>query len=415
MSFFATKNQKTFGSLARAWRNLRDSEAKVFCFFFSKKKTFLLASISVCAAAPAAAETVSIDLHSKYGVTLQGIAQAIADAKTRFGAHPGDTVVIRFPAGRFDFSQQLPANARGSIDVSGVEPGANGRLIFQGQGSDATTLVFHDEKSELFGLDVYRISFIGFHMTVDRNTVTQGHVVSVGDHAVVVDIAPGFPSPQDVYDPLFQETHHGTGRAIKRYIDSRTDPHIDESPVNVQYGWDSPEQVAGNRWKLKIVTGRQAPPYKPGDLVCIKSKKGGQAYGFNRGSDITFQDIKWTLVTRGIFRGGIDKVRILNARAERGPPINGQTPCLASAAGGPQIGFPSDPPTRDNVIDHYTADGTGDNSLGFFNASAVVRDTVIKDAFNPGIVLYKSPDVRFENVQMLRTDVARQEHFKGHD
>jgi len=42
MFFFEKKNQKTFAFWAHARRPLRDSDIKVFCFFFSKKKTFLV-------------------------------------------------------------------------------------------------------------------------------------------------------------------------------------------------------------------------------------------------------------------------------------------------------------------------------------------------------------------------------------
>jgi hypothetical protein len=38
--FFEKKNQKTFATLAYAAGGGRDSDPKVFCFFFSKKKTF---------------------------------------------------------------------------------------------------------------------------------------------------------------------------------------------------------------------------------------------------------------------------------------------------------------------------------------------------------------------------------------
>ncbi len=47
MFFFAKKNQKTFVSLARAGSEVRDSEASVFCFFFSKKKALSFFGIAV--------------------------------------------------------------------------------------------------------------------------------------------------------------------------------------------------------------------------------------------------------------------------------------------------------------------------------------------------------------------------------
>jgi len=40
MFFFEKKNQKTFASLSRTYHQHAPEEEKVFCFFFSKKKTF---------------------------------------------------------------------------------------------------------------------------------------------------------------------------------------------------------------------------------------------------------------------------------------------------------------------------------------------------------------------------------------
>ncbi len=39
--FFEKKKQKTFISRTQSGHRVRDSETKVFCFFFSKKKFFL--------------------------------------------------------------------------------------------------------------------------------------------------------------------------------------------------------------------------------------------------------------------------------------------------------------------------------------------------------------------------------------
>jgi len=41
--FFEKKNQKTFGIMDVPWCTARLIKIKVFCFFFSKKKSFLLA------------------------------------------------------------------------------------------------------------------------------------------------------------------------------------------------------------------------------------------------------------------------------------------------------------------------------------------------------------------------------------
>ncbi len=42
MFFFGKNKPKTSVSCARAGAEERDSEIKVFCFFFAKKKSFLL-------------------------------------------------------------------------------------------------------------------------------------------------------------------------------------------------------------------------------------------------------------------------------------------------------------------------------------------------------------------------------------
>jgi len=41
MFFFEKKNQKTFAHWRTSAGEARDSRPKVFCFFFSKKKSFL--------------------------------------------------------------------------------------------------------------------------------------------------------------------------------------------------------------------------------------------------------------------------------------------------------------------------------------------------------------------------------------
>lgn len=378
----------------------------------SFKALMSAAVLSLMLGATANAAAVRIDVKTQYGISLDGIAKAVIDAKRHFATNADDVVILEFPAGTFDFSQQHGPNARAAIDVSNVQPGPQGRLLFQGQGPSNTTFVFNNDVMEIFGRNVYRVSFIGLHLTVKQNTVSQGHVVSVAPGAVVLEIQDGFPSPLDIYDPQFQATHFGTGRAIRRYTDSKTDPQLDQSPGNVQLPWTSAQQISGRRWQLALARSGQIAPYSPGDLICIKSKKGGQAYAFNGGSDVTFKDVKWTLVTRGIFRGGFDKVQILDSSIERGPPINGQTPCLASAAGGPQIGFPTDPPTTNDLVSHFTAEASGDNSVAFFNATGTLRDSRIADSFTPGILLYKSPSIQLENDQVIRTTVMKTDSLK---
>ena len=87
----------------------------------------------------------------------------------------------------------------------------------------------------------------------------------------------------------------------------------------------------------------------------MKSKsEESSAYRFLGGNDLTFDDVLWTRATRGVFRSGTNNVHILNSAIRRDPPIFGQSPCLSSAAGGPQFGQPRDPETTGNLVENFT-------------------------------------------------------------
>jgi len=142
--------------------------------------------------------------------------------------------------------------------------------------------------------------------------------------------------------------------------------------------------------------------------VSFKSKHGGQAYWLHGGSDILFKDVTWTHKTRGVFRGGFDNIRFVNCVTDRAAPIHGQTPCLASPGGGPQIGQPHDPKTRGNLVDGCRFIASGDDAVAFFNAEGTIRNCLITDAFARGILLFHSPDTVLENNTVLRCPVEKQ-------
>jgi hypothetical protein len=339
------------------------------------------------------AGVTTVDIKSMYGTSRAGIERAIGEAKSHFHQNPDDTVIFELPAGTVDLSQD--SQGRATIDVSEVRPGPQGRLIFKGAGKDKTTLVFGQNIS-IYGRDVYRVSFVGFHMTRKQYTVSQGHVVSVEPGAVVLDIQDGFPSPADIFDPLLHQ-----GRYLRRYTDSTTHPTIIETN-NVQIAWSSAQQIAGRRWRINLTHEDQIASYPVGSLIGIKSKHGGDACWFLGGSDIVFDDVMWTQKTRCTFRG-ISDVKILNSVATRSPPINNQTPCLASAEGGPQIlGDLAKPPVTGTVVDHFYADATGDDSIAFLNATGVIRNSHLADSFARCILLYDSPTVELQNNELAR-------------
>ena len=151
----------------------------------------------------AEAETLRWNVGTKYGVTAGGIRQAENAAKKHFGEAPNDVVILDFDKGSFPLTDDGPS--KGTIDLSGIKPGPEGRLVFQGQGIDTTVLVFADNKHALYGRDVNRVTFADMHMTRKNYTVSQGVVVESAPGKVVLDIDPGFPTPEAIFNPLSKE------------------------------------------------------------------------------------------------------------------------------------------------------------------------------------------------------------------
>jgi hypothetical protein len=360
-----------------------------------------LAWLGLLACLPARAATVEVDVAARYGgVSLGAIGRAISDARQRFSTGPDDTVILRLPAGEFALA---PEGETDSIDVSRIQPGPGGRLILQGAGSGKTTLVFNTHRDEIFGRNTNHVAFVGLHFTIGRMTVSQGLVEQASADSVVLRIDDGFPTPADLTSAALAR-----GRYLRRCPGSGEAPHIDDAADDVQVPWLSAEPVAGTRWRLHIRPGRGRAPFRVGDRLAIKSKNdNGNAYRFIGGSDVTFDDVAWTRVTRGVFRGGMSDVKILNSSILRDPPVHGRVPCLASAAGGPQIGQPRDAPTSGDIVRNFTAAGTGDDALAFFNASGSVSNVTIADSFARGILLYRSPGVTLSNVHVQQAPVLR--------
>jgi hypothetical protein len=324
-------------------------------------------------------------------MTQTGLAKAIADARAHFANAPDDQIVLGLPVGTFDLTSDI--SGRGTIDVSNVRPGNGGRLILRGAGADKTVLIFSEDIPSIYGRDVSHVSFEGFHMTRKDYTVSQGHVVEVAPGIVTLDIQDGFPTPADIFDP-----NRNQGRYLRQCTDS-ANPQIVETD-NRQLPWETATHVSGQRWKMNL-TFPDIAPYPVGSLVAIKSKHGGDACWLARGSDIVFNGITWTKNTRCALRG-ISNVQILNSTIKKPAAINGQMACLASSEGGPQIlGNRGEPPVTGNIVDNFQADGTGDDSIAFLNATGVVRNSRLSGSFARCILLYNSPTVELQNNQLV--------------
>jgi len=84
----------------------------------------------------AKAETLRWNVRAKYGVSAKGIQKAVSEAKIHFDNASNDVVILEFEKGSFWLEDSGPS--KGTIDLSGIKPGPNGRLIFQGKGMDRT-------------------------------------------------------------------------------------------------------------------------------------------------------------------------------------------------------------------------------------------------------------------------------------
>jgi hypothetical protein len=352
----------------------------------------------------AQAETVTWNVQTKYGISASGIRKAVRDAKEHFAKTPDDVVVLEFDAGSIYLEDK--SSAKGTIDLSGIKPGPNGRLVLRGKGIDKTTLVFSDNKDAIWGRNVYRVTMSDLHMTRKDYTVSQGLVVESVAGKVVLDIQAGFPTPADIFNPESDQ-----GRYLRRYTNSRTDPQMIQEN-NDQIPWVRARLVEGRRWEIELKNRKVVANYSKGDLIGIKSKHGGQACWFMGGSDIVFDSVKWTQKTRGVFRAGFDKIQFLNCITDRSPPIHGQTPCLASPEGGPQIGQPDDPPITGNLVKNCTFIASGDDAVAFFNASGEISGCFSSDAFCRGILAANSPDAVLTNNTVVRCPVQQSKNYR---
>jgi parallel beta-helix repeat protein len=379
-------------------------------------RTAFLIRISFLGAAlaflPGSAAVLTWNLKTQYGgITQPNLARAIGDAKAHFLKSPNDTIVIEFDAGTYPLAAPTN-NDKGIFEISGVKPGPEGRLVFRGAGMDKTTLVFSPAVDEIHGHEIYRVSFFGLHLTRKDYTVSQGHVVQVGPGYVDLDIQDGFPTPKDIYT-----NRRGEDRAqcwLRRYTDSRTDPQIILDD-NVQLHWISTRLISGRRWRMNLGNPEQVANYKPGDLIGIKSKHGGQAYWLSHGSDFVFEDVKWTQESRGVFRNGFDKIRISRCVVARAPAIDGQVPCLSTPDGGPQLSQLLAGSKSGNLVEDCSMTATGDDSIAFYRTTGTIRNCRISDSFARGILLCDSASTKLENNTLIRSVILKVANLRPRD
>lgn len=144
--------------------------------------------------------------------------------------------------------------------------------------------------------------------------------------------------------------------------------------------------------------------YTTGDYVGIKSKHDGDAYWICNGNSISFINITWTHTTRGTLRCGISNVLFRNISIIRSPALYGQTPCMSSNAGGPQMNQPNDTRGYNFTVENSFIQAPGDDCIAFFNIKyGKVLNTFIRDGFCRGIFIdTPAQNVCGNNVTIIR-------------
>lgn len=350
-------------------------------FIRTKKMKFTITVILLFKCYFTFSTTVNWNLNTLYGITQNGFSAIILDAKNHLLSNPNDTVIINIDAGVYN----IGGNGSNGISISGLTPGVYGKLILKGAGINNTTLVFTEINQDMIRISYSEnIVIADMHMTRGAYTVSQGFVQSIGTGYIDLDIQVGFPNPLQLYNNTSNQ-----GRYLRRYTNSLTDPQVIQTN-NAQIPWGyvnsvytPPVLIGGNVWRFYLNNPSLLPSnYSIGDLVGVKSKHEGETYFIAGGNNIVFENIKWTHSTRGVSRFGASNIAIRKCIIERGDPINGQTPCMASPSGGPQMNQPNDSLATNMTVDSCFIESPGDDCVAFFNVDGgKCTNSFLKNSF----------------------------------
>lgn len=337
-------------------------------------------------------------------VTQQALANAIDRGAAYIRANPGAGYTIQLPEGRFDLAANGTSRVA-SINVSNIDA-CPGGLTINGAGMDRTTLIRDDDILGIVGRGTRCVTFSNLGFTQHQMEVSQGTVVSVDPSQVTLDIPRGFPTPDQLM-PTKPWTRRDGQERIRRYLReyrmTPSGPQIVENQPQIR--WQSAERVAGsaNRWRFQLLAGgARRPDFRPGDLIAVKSKSGDQAYRFLGADRITFDHVRWSLDSRGVFRN-TNNVTVQNCVVSRPAPINGVPVLLATSDGGPQIGQPHDyTQTSGHLVQNNSFTGMGDDGIMMAHATGIIRNNRITDSFARGIIMVDAANTKLENNVLTR-------------
>ncbi len=318
----------------------------------------------------------------KYGhITQASLQMAVDEARAHFKTSPNDTIIIQINAGRYAIGG---TGGAGIALGNSLQTGPRGQLTIQGAGMDKTTLVFTDmASSEFMGSAVRNFTLRDLTCTRPRMTVSQGIVARVEPGQVWLDIQPGFPTPQRIVAP-----QGNPGKYLRRYSHNPNNPLLDMTVAQVD--WTIATRVTANRWLMQLKYPR-ITPFLVGDLIGIKSMAAGNAVWFGQGGNrIQFVRVRWMRSTRVLVRGGPTNVLISGCRIDKDPPLQGQSPCLASPHGGPQLNQPNDALARNMFVENCYFDSAGDDLVAFFHVDGGhVTNSLLRNGFARGLLVTK--------------------------
>jgi len=352
--------------------------------------------------------TCILDVRRRFGKYQKPLQKAIAEGAEYVRQFPNESINIMIRKGMYIIDNSDEAG----IILRDINPDLGGRFIISGEGKDSTILKFSDWRQDMMYIqNVSRLTVKGIHFSRLTPGATQGFVVRADTSEVLLDIPPGFPLPNSLYNGEYETR---TRTYLRKYVNP-ADPQV-QVEDNFQVPWSDVVQVNTSNprlWSFRLRRSPTAvPTYNVGDLIAVKSKCCGFprscAYIARESVDILFQDLRWTRQSRGVFRKGTQRVTILDCEILRDTPEQGIGWALSSSAGGPQFGQPNDPWMHNVRVENFYAENTGDDSLAFFNVQSFValKNITIRDSFSRSLLFYRSAEPDLQEVNVIRSPIC---------
>ena len=313
-----------------------------------------------------------------------GMSSIISQAKTYLNSHTNDTLVLFFPANRYNFY-----GASVGITISKLN---NGNLVLRGDGQTATTLVFN--QFDEVGIRIIACNNVTIEemlLTRSQLYVTQGEVVSVQPGLVRFQLHDGFPDPVWLFN-LGNSTNYE--RTLIGYThEDPLDPHLD--PIYTKVLLTNMVSEGSGVYAATLEQPTETPPWPVGEWVALKCKTGQPTLRFDNCTNCVVQDVMFTNSSQNSLRaaGSNSGMLIQRVTIPRTAPINGRAPCFSSPAGGPQVYSGAAGATIQDCV----VVGTADDGIGYFSydptvltSNGIIQRNIVRDNQARGIIIGSS-------------------------